>query len=61
MDKVTVTKEYERADGEKISRNFTGINPNATPAQIKTAFNALDSLSANTKLKTTRTIEEELD
>ena len=61
MDKVTVTKEYTRADGKKITRDYTGVNPNATAEQIKTAFNALDSLSANTKLKTTRTIEEELD
>lgn len=61
MDKVTVTKEYTRADGKKITRDYTGVNPNATTEQIKTAFNALDGLSANAKVKTRRVVEEELD
>lgn len=61
MDKITVNKEYERENGEKITRNYTGINPNASPAQIRAAFDAIDSLTVNTQLRTTRTIEEDLN
>lgn len=61
MEKVTVTKEYKRADGTKIVRDYTGVNPNATTEQIKAAFDALDGLSTNTKLKTRRVTDEELD
>ena len=61
MDKVTITKEYTRGDGKKIVRDYTGVNPDATTEAIKTAFDAIDGLSANAKVKTRRVVEEELD
>ena len=61
MSTIEITKKYKRNDGTELNRNYTGVNPNASKAQIKAFFDALDSLSENSKQKTIRVEKTQID
>ena len=57
----TSLKLYSTNDGKAVNSTFSSINPNATPAQMKSAAQALNSLTQNTYSKSEKIETTELD
>jgi len=57
----TSIKLYATNDGKAVNSTFSSINPNATPAQMKTAAQALNSLTQNTYSKSEKIETTDLD
>lgn len=57
----TSVKLYATRDGKSVNTTFSAINPNATDAELKSAAQALNTLTENTYAKSEKITTVELD